>query len=345
MSTAVVINPQPHSYHLPSVFSHTHHHIGGSHNTANSNTNTNTKLAADTMPHAHETKPLWLIQPRLDAGVYRDKLIGSVVKYPDLPTERHIPYRTGAKLPRDIVQDLDPKPIQVRNVKFWTRRIKDAGVSASLNEILEAFVDRAKEDNSEKMATVARIWHMDSPGEKFKELLKNKEYFEELFELLRSNHDQGYFITDIVTLTNMEINDSTSRSSGVGAEVKVPIPEPTLNVNIGAGGRFQVLREKGYSAYYEEETIVFLGYRLVRLEKVEGTRAKLGRLFLGSKAGFTVRDGFDYWPELVERAVEGNAEPFLSAETPKEEKKDLGEEEIEFEAIVDELGFDFEVVG
>ncbi|KAL7930626.1 hypothetical protein V8C35DRAFT_312535 [Trichoderma chlorosporum] len=347
MSTAVV-SPQPHSRHLPLIGSYTHHHrISNTATTSNNNdddTDSNGENLKD-MPHAHETKPLWLIQPRLDAGVYRDKLIGSVVKYPDLPTERHIPYRPGAKLPRDIVPDLDPKPIQVRNVKFWTRRIKDAGVSASLNEILEAFVDRAKEDKSENMATVARIWHMDSPGEKFKELLKDKEYFEELFELLRSNHDQGYFITDIVSLTNMEINDSTGRSSGIGAEVKVPTPEPSLNINIGAGGRFQVHREKGYSAYYEEETIVFLGYRLVRLEKVEGTRAKLGRLFLGHKAGFTVRDGFDYWPELVERAVEGNAEPFLAAVTPKEETKELGEEDAAFEAIVDELGFDFEVVG
>ena len=185
---------------------------------------------------------------------------------------------------------------------------------------------------------------MDSPGEKFKELLKDKEYFEELFELLRSNHDQGYFITDIVTLTNMEISDSTGRSSGVGAGVKVPV-DPSFNVNIGAGGHFQVVREKGYSAYYEEETIVFLGYRLVRLEKVEGKRAKLGRMFLGHKAGFTVRDGFDYWPELVERAVEGNAEPFLSAQTPGEETKELGEEDAEYEAIVEELGYDFEVVG
>jgi hypothetical protein len=301
------------------------------------------------MPHAHETKPLWLVQPRLDASEYRDKLIGSVVKYPDLPTERHIPYREGTKLPRDIVPNLDPKPVQVRDVKFWTRRIKDAGVSASLNEILDAFVDRAKEDTSEKMATVARVWHMDSPGEKFKELLKNKQYFEELFELLKSNHGQGYFITDIVTLTNMEISDTSGRSSGVGAAVKVPVPDPSFNINIGAGGRLQVLREKGYSACYEEETIIFLGYRLVRLEKVEGKRAKLGRMFLGHKNGFTVRDGFDFWPELVERAVEGNSEPFLGGEEAKrpgdEETKEPGDEEIEFDAIVEELGYDFEVVG
>ncbi|KAM0259748.1 hypothetical protein ACHAQJ_003185 [Trichoderma viride] len=301
------------------------------------------------MPHAHETKPLWLVQPRLDAGEYRDKLIGSVVKYPDLPTERHIPYREGAKLPRDIVPNLDPKPVQVRDVKFWTRRIKDAGVSASLNEILDAFVDRAKEDSSEKMATVARVWHMDSPGEKFKELLKNKQYFEELFELLRSNHGQGYFITDIVTLTNMEISDASGRSSGVGAAVKVPVPDPSFNINIGAGGHLQVLREKGYSGCYEEETIIFLGYRLVRLEKVVGTRAKLGRMFLGHKNGFTVRDGFDFWPELVERAVEGNSEPFLGGEEAKrpgsQETKGPGDEEVEFDAIVEELGYDFEVVG
>ncbi|GFP59758.1 hypothetical protein TASIC1_0014018000 [Trichoderma asperellum] len=296
------------------------------------------------MPHAHETKPLWLVHPRLDASEYRDKLIGSVVKYPDLPTERHIPYREGTKMPRELVPSLDPKPVQVRDVKFWTRRIKDAGVSAKLNEILDAFVDRAKEDTSEKMATVARVWHMDSPGEKFKELLKNKQYFEELFDLLRDNHGQGYFITDIVTLTNMEISDASGRSSGVGAEVKVPVPDPSFNLNVGAGGRFQVHREKGYSACYEEETIIFLGYRLVRLEKVEGKRAKLGRMFLGNKSGFTVRDGFDYWPEMVERAVEGNSEPFLGGmdeiRRPEEE-----ESAAEYDAIAEELGYDFEVVG
>ncbi|KAL6900329.1 hypothetical protein GGI43DRAFT_405153 [Trichoderma evansii] len=330
MPTAAVLSPQPHPFtqHLP----------------IDAPSRRSERLIAPTMPHAHETKPLWLVQPRLDASEYRDKLIGSVVKYPDLPTERHIPYREGTKMPRELVPNLDPKPVQVRDVKFWTRRIKDAGVSAKLNEILDAFVDRAKEDTSEKMATVARVWHMDSPGEKFKELLKKKEYFEELFDLLRDNHGQGYFITDIVTLTNMEISDSSGRTSGVGAEVKVPIPDPSFNLNVGAGGRFQVHREKGYSACYEEETIIFLGYRLVRLEKVEGTRAKLGRMFLGNKSGFTVRDGFDYWPEMVERAVEGNSEPFLGGmdevRRPEEE-----ESAAEYDAIAEELGYDFEVVG
>ncbi|KAH8127855.1 hypothetical protein ACSS6W_009670 [Trichoderma asperelloides] len=331
MPTAAVLNPpQPHPFtqHLP----------------IDAPSQRSQRLVAPAMPHAHETKPLWLVHPRLDASEYRDKLIGSVVKYPDLPTERHIPYREGTKMPRELVPSLDPKPVQVRDVKFWTRRIKDAGVSAKLNEILDAFVDRAKEDTSEKMATVARVWHMDSPGEKFKELLKNKQYFEELFDLLRDNHGQGYFITDIVTLTNMEISDASGRSSGVGAEVKVPVPDPSFNLNVGAGGRFQVHREKGYSACYEEETIIFLGYRLVRLEKVEGKRAKLGRMFLGNKSGFTVRDGFDYWPEMVERAVEGNSEPFLGGmdeiRRPEEE-----ESAAEYDAIAEELGYDFEVVG
>lgn len=344
MPTAAVLNPHPHPFtrHLPIDAPLRH---------------TSEPPVAPAMPHAHETKPLWLVQPRLDAGEYRDKLIGSVVKYPDLPTERHIPYREGTKMPRELVPSLDPKPVQVRDVKFWTRRIKDAGVSAKLNEILDAFVDRAKEDTSEKMATVARVWHMDSPGEKFKQLLKNTQYFEELFDLLRENHGQGYFITDIVTLTNMEISDSSGRTSGVGAEIKVPVPDPSFNLNVGAGGRFQVHREKGYSACYEEETIIFLGYRLVRLEKVEGTRAKLGRMFLGNKSGFTVRDGFDYWPEMVERAVEGNSEPFLGGmdeiRKPEVETKSAEDEmrrpeedeSAEFDAIVEELGYDFEVVG
>ncbi|KAK7416386.1 hypothetical protein QQZ08_012005 [Neonectria magnoliae] len=296
------------------------------------------------MSHSHlERKPLWLIQPRLDAGVYRDMLIGSVVKYPDLPTEKRIPYKSN-KLPRELVSDLDPKPIQVHSVKFWQRRIKDARVSASVNEILEGFVERAKEDSSEKAATVARLWHMDSPGEKFGELLKNKQYFEELFDLLRDNHDQGYFITDIVTLVNLEVTNESGRSKGAGASAKVVV-DPNTNVRIGAGGHAKVVRETGYSASYDEETIVFLGYRLVRLEKVDSKRAKLGRVFLGQKHGYAVRDGFDYWPELVEKPVEGNAEPFLGPRSEAEGSREKSAEEQEWEAIVDELGFEPQVVG
>ena len=108
-----------------------------------------------TMDGHENTKPLWLVQPRLDASEYRDKLIGCVVKYTDLPLERRVPYHMN-KLPRELVPDLDPKPVQVRNVKFWTRRIKDATVSASVNEILEAFGERAKEESHKNVATVAR---------------------------------------------------------------------------------------------------------------------------------------------------------------------------------------------
>ncbi|KAI5458453.1 hypothetical protein BGZ63DRAFT_426847 [Mariannaea sp. PMI_226] len=294
--------------------------------------------------HSHDIKPLWLIQPRLHAGEYRDKLIGSVVKYPELPTEKRIPYRHN-KLPRELVSDLDPTPVQVRNVKFWQRRIKDARVSASVNEILEGFVERAKQENSQNVATVARLWHMDSPGEKFKELLKNKQYFEELFELLRDNHDVGYFITDIVTLVNLESSNETGKSHGGGASAKIPV-DPNTGLRVGAGGHVGVVRESGRSVTYEEETIVFLGYRLVRLEKVDGKRAKLGRVFLGQKHGFAVRDGFDYWPQMVERPVEGNAEPFMGPTTPKtEEPPERKSEESQWEAIVEDLGFDLEVVG
>ncbi|KAH8174357.1 hypothetical protein LIA77_05776 [Sarocladium implicatum] len=291
---------------------------------------------------SHDTKPLWLVQPRLDAAEYRDKLMGCVVKYADLPLERRIPYRSG-KLPRDLVPNLDPKPVQVRNVRFWTRRIKDAKVSASVNEILEAFGERAKEDSHKNVATVARVWHMDSPGEKFKELLKNKQYFEELFELLRDNHGEGYFVTDIVTLTNLETTDETTRKKGAGAGAQVPL-DPAFGVDIHAKGSFHVVREKGYSACYEEEAIVFLGYRRIKLEKVTGARARFERVFLGQKHGFTVRDGFDHWPEMIERPVEGNAEPFLGAQTPKTEEPPVLMDS-DLDEIAGELGYDVEVVG
>ncbi|KAI9155222.1 hypothetical protein HJFPF1_07800 [Paramyrothecium foliicola] len=295
----------------------------------------------------------WVLRlPRLNAADYRDKLMGSVVKYADLPTERHIPYHPPT--PREIVPDLDPNPVQVRNVTFWTRRVKDASVSASLNEVVDFFAERAREAESENVATVARVWHMDSPGEKFKELLKDKQFFEELFSLLRSNNDQGYFVTDIVTLANLEVKDERSRSKGAGASASVavdPLGAGTgvLGVNVAAGARAQVVREKGYSGCYEEETIVFLGYRLIRLEKVDGARAKLGRLLRGERSrgrGYTVRDGLDYWPAMVERPVEGAAD-FMAAKTPSVEDVDrqLGGGDDEFDAIARELGFDVEVVG
>ena len=291
---------------------------------------------------SHDIKPLWLVQPRLDASEYRDKLIGSVVKYPNLPTERHIPYRTD-KLPLEMVTDLDPKPVRVRNVAFWKRRIKDAGVEASVNDILNIFAERAKADNSEKVATVARVWHMDAPGKKFKDLLKHQQYFEELFDLLRSNHDQGYFVTDVITLANLEMSDWTERSGGAGASAQVPI-DPSFGVDVGGGANFNVLREQGHSVTYEEETIVFLGYRLVRLEKVSGMRAKMGRVFLGKKHGFAVHDGFDYWPEMVEKPVPGNAENFMAAMTPATEEPPEPEL-MACDDIADELGFDVEIVG
>lgn len=330
---------------------------------------------------AHSTKkPLWLIQPRLDASQYRDTLIGSVVKYPDLPTERHVPYRSK-QLARDIVPGLDPKPVQVRNVRFWQRRIRDATVSATLNDILEAFVERAKEDGTERTATVARIWHMDSPGEKFKELLKDKEYFEELFEMLRTSDDhQAYFVTDIVTLVNLEENDETGRSKGGGAKVNLPLEVTAPGVQLGFSGggeaKLQVKREKGFSGTYTEEVIVFLGYRRVRLEKVTGTRARLERMFLREMHGFTVRDGFDHWPEMMEKPHEGNVDQVMGPRTPtpgaeldrqlgedpelppagrreegeeedmeKEEEDNVVDDDEETRAIAKALGFDIQVVG
>ncbi|KAJ3473107.1 hypothetical protein NLG97_g10514 [Lecanicillium saksenae] len=230
---------------------------------------------------SHETKPLWLVQPRLDAGEYRDKLIGSVVKYPNLPTERRIPYRTE-KLPKEMVMDLDPKPVRMRNVAFWQNRMKDAKVSASFNDIMQFFAQRAKASKKQNVATVARMWHMDSPGEKFKELLKNKQYYDELFELLRSNHDQGYFITDIVTVANLETLERSENGGGAGAGVKVPL-DPSTGIDIGVDASFHVAHENGSTVTYDEEMIVFLGYRLIRLEKLTGKRAKLRTMLMGQK--------------------------------------------------------------
>ncbi|OAA37844.1 hypothetical protein NOR_06921 [Metarhizium rileyi] len=302
-----------------------------------------------------EKKPLWLVSPRLGAVEYREKLMGSVVKFPDLPTERRIPYRSP-KLPKELVADLDPKPVQVYNVRFWEKNIHDASLKTTVQDIINAFVARAKESSNVNVATVARVWHMDSPGEKFKDLLRNRAYFDELLELLQSNHGVGYFVSDIVTLVNLEETSTHGTSNTAGATVQVPV-DPSTGIKMGAGTQFGVIREKGHSACYDGESIVFMGYRKIELEKVDGARAKLRRMFQGPKHGVAVKDRHDYWPELVEGPVEGTIDPFLGKkdkETPGEETAEMramreeqeirAQEENELsqmlDAIVEELGID-----
>ncbi|KAK7213152.1 hypothetical protein V2G26_020330 [Clonostachys chloroleuca] len=299
------------------------------------------------MAHSRNTKPLWLIEPRLDAAEYRDKLIGSVIKHPKRPTEKRIPYRSS-KLARDMIPNLDPKPMQVQNVRFWQRRMRDSSVESSFNDILDFFVERAKSVSRENEATVARIWHMDSPGDKFKDLLQNKEYFQELFDMLRgADNQQGYFVTDVVTLVNLAVTDENGSSFAGGGGIKAPIQEATgIPINVHMGGRYGVSREQGKSVTYEGELVVFLGYRRVNLDKVVGMRSKIERALRWDKHGFTIKDGFDYWPELVENPVEGDTAGFLNPPKPGELNEAKEPEEPEgHKEVVEMMGFDCAVVG
>ncbi|KAG5993612.1 hypothetical protein E4U54_003315 [Claviceps lovelessii] len=295
------------------------------------------------MTQAERRKGLWLISPRLDASEYRDKLLGSVVKYPHLPTESHIPYRS-TKFPKELVPDLDPKPVQVHNVRFWERNIHDATLKATVSNIIDAFVDRAKERSSENVATIARVWHMDSPGEKFKDLLHHDQYFDELFDLLQGNHGVGYFITDIVTFMNLEETQSHGSSKAVGVSAQVPV-DPSTGISVGTGARVGIVRENGYSACYEGESIVFMGYRKIELVKVSGARAKLRRMLQGERHGLAVMDRADHWPEMRDLPHEGDRgtiHNFMGGGNSP--TKELTEEERdqchEFEKMAEELGMD-----
>ncbi|GJN78656.1 hypothetical protein PLIIFM63780_002165 [Purpureocillium lilacinum] len=210
----------------------------------------------------HDTKPLFHIYPYLDAGEYRNTLLGSVVKYPDIPTEGYAPHKAG-KQPRQLVPGLDPTPIQVTNTKFLTHRIRDSDISSSLDDYLDGLF----ESSDALVRTAARLWHMESSAEKLQKLLQQKTYSKRLIKLLQSSHSQeGYFITDIVTVFDAAVDTYKSpRTIGQGhsqTEQRGPI-------------------------YYEGEMIAFLGYRLVRLEKSDGIMGKLARVFLGQGHGLT----------------------------------------------------------
>ncbi|KAH8659672.1 hypothetical protein BGZ61DRAFT_370112 [Ilyonectria robusta] len=292
------------------------------------------------MFHYH-TKPLYQVHPPLDAVEYRDNLMGSVVKYPDMPTERYVPYKIE-KLPKNIILKLNP-PTQVRNIKFWTHRIKDTKVLSSVNEVLERF----HEGSNATMVTKALLWHMDLPGEKFKELLKQRAYLEQVVDLLRnSKNHEGYFVTDIVTLVNYEaaVESRNSRTNSVTEQVLV---NPSLGVEVGASIQHRVSSKYWYSGCYEGETIMFIGYHCVKLKKMDGAMAKLGRLFLGQNHGLKVRYGFDLWPQTIGGPAERGMEIHLDDTsgrniTVKEQRVPLPDDHAE---IVRALGFDVEIVG
>ncbi|KAH7116410.1 hypothetical protein EDB81DRAFT_953007 [Dactylonectria macrodidyma] len=286
------------------------------------------------MLHYH-TKPLFQIRPPLDAAEYRDNLMGSVVKYPDMPTETYVSYKIE-KLPKNIILKLNP-PTQVRNIEFWTHRIKETKVLSSVNEVLERF----HESSNATMATTALLWHMDLPGEKFKELLKNTAYLEQLFDLLRnSKNHEGYFITDIVTLVNYEvaIESRNAQTNSVTEQA---------GLEVGASIQHRVSSQYWYSGCFEGELIVFLGYHRVKLKKMDGAMATLGRLFLGQNHGLKVQYGFDFWPQKIEGPAERGVEISLGDisgrnKIVKEQRVRLPDGHVE---IVRELGFDVEIVG
>lgn len=313
------------------------------------------------------TKPLWMIEPRLEAGQHRDRVLGTLVKYPDLPRERYIPYRS-TRTPRDMVPGLYSEPVQMRDVRYWQRRARDPSVLAKLGNVFSAFAKRPHRDTRQRTATAVRMWSVDAPGDKFRELLTHKDYLDEAVELLLSTADrEAYFVTDVVTLVNLEESDETFWSADVGSAAAAPAPVPAVaaapddddaaapvDLAPRAGARVLVRHEKRRSATYEGETIVFLGYRLVRLVRTPGTRARIGRALLGGRHGVAPEHGLEYWPHVVEKPVEGDFEGFMDPRIQDpgvpgpgirdhDEQPDRGPPE-ESE-VFRKLGFDVEIFG
>lgn len=286
------------------------------------------------MLHYH-TKPLFQIHPPLDTAEYRDNLIGSIVKYPDIPTETYVSYKIE-KLPKNIILKLNPST-QVRNIEFWTHRIKKTKGLSSVNKIFERF----HESSNTTIATTALLQHIDLPGKKFKKLLQNTAYLEQLFDLLKnSKNHKGYFITDIITLVNYKVTiesqnlQTNSIIKQVGSEISTSI-------------QHQVSSQYWYSRYYKGELIVFLRYYRIKLKKIDGTIATLRRLFLGQNYSLKVRHGFDFWPQKIDSPAERGMEISLGDTSGrnkiiKKQRVQLPDSHIE---IVRKLGFDIEIVG
>ncbi|GJN78773.1 hypothetical protein PLIIFM63780_002282 [Purpureocillium lilacinum] len=266
---------------------------------------------------------------------YRNTLLGSVVKYPDIPTEGYAPYKAG-KQPRQIIPGLDPTPIQVKNIKFLTHKIQDSDISASLDDYLTGFF----QNPNTVVQTAARFWHMESTAENLQKLLQKKTYTKQLINLLQNSHSQeGYFVTDIVTLFDAAEDAYRSPATMAQLTIDVSAQQPrTIE-------QCHIQTHKHGPIYYEGETIVFLGYRLVRLEKSDGIMAKLARVFLGQGHGLTVRDKSDYWPDTIGRPAKSSVETGLNDSGDSTKAEDSVTRPDAYITIGQELGFDVEVVG
>lgn len=285
------------------------------------------------MPH-YNTKPLFHIHPHLAANEYRKTLMGSVVRYPDNPVEKYTPSKL-AKQPRDIVRGLDAMPTDVRNVRFFTHRIRDEYIAALLNE----YLDTLFQSSDGEARTNARFWHMESAGEKFQQLLKHKGYSKQLFKLLQHSQGQeGYFITDIVTL--VQASEDPYKSRGASKQTIGSTDLPASHYERISQRGVQV--EKYGADIHDDETIIFLGYRRVTLEKSAGMMAKLARMFLGQKYGVTVRDRLDYWPpttlQIIDVPFKTNHDASRTVEVPNRPADECAR-------IAHYLGFNVQIVG
>jgi hypothetical protein len=246
-----------------------------------------------------------------------------------------MPYKS-CQQPRQIVRSLDPRPTQVNGINYLTNTI-DTVASSLLDDYLKEF-----QGAGAKGRTLTRLWHMDSPGQKFQELLKNKAYFKQLIKLLQHCRDyEGYFITDVITLVpGASVPDESPDESGQEINNQLPLPHKHDTQNH--------TQEADAPRYFKGETILFLGYNRIRLQKPPSVLAKLMRAFLGEMHGIVARDESDYWPQSIERVPKENINTFLGDVSQKAADivgyQSVGVSDNHAE-IIRKLGFDVEIVG
>jgi hypothetical protein len=217
--------------------------------------------------------------------------------------------------------------------------MKDTNSSSLLDAYLGGFAQGVGGEGR----TEALLWHMDSPHKRLQKLLKNEAYFKQLVKLLQNCRGyEAYFITDIITLIQAaNISDELHDGTVQGISNLLPLPHELHTHN-----RTQELKHE--SQYVEGETILFLGYSRIRLERSSRVFAKLARVFLGKRHGVTVRDESDYWPQEVQRPATENVNTFLGSAS--EGTTDMvGGQSVpaldEHTAMAGELGFYVEIIG
>ncbi|XDG09950.1 hypothetical protein ABKA04_009565 [Annulohypoxylon sp. FPYF3050] len=276
-------------------------------------------------------KPLkiyFLLDESLHAK-YTHQLLGRVVVDKSRPLDSYGPdIKDDLK---EVVDNLYEEPVEFKDVNTILNASNDKDVKASVAKLLNVYITSQSEDQREVTAPVFRRYYMTRIEQKFKALMANSNYAQEVSTLWEGQHESRSLalVTGLLTCQDHKIDIHQSKKSTYGAQLEVPsealggLP-PGIGPRLGGGANAN--NRATSSAVANGEMVVAVAYHILKFNKqnhrFSSIRSILSRIFRQP-----VRKP-DWRPfPIVQGRAEGNQKAFFSkydtekSNTSPEEKK------------------------